>query len=210
TQGPWSSDDEEGEQSAPPSDSGHLGEAEPADQDSAEQTGPDPVEQAGQDSAEQIGPDPVEPADQDPAEEIGPDPAAQADLVRAAQIGPDAVEQADQDSAEQIGPNPVEQAGAERADGTDPDLNGRADTSPTADRADGVGAEDQPPEIIVPDLSDDDFFGPSAGHEPGPAEAPGRPEGVSPGEGGPRRSDGAFDGGGVSDEPAPMEYVEPR
>lgn len=162
TQGPWSSDDEEGEQSAPPSDSGHLGEAEPADQDSAEQTGPDPVEQA------------------------------------------------DQDSAEQIGPNPVEQAGAERADGTDPDLNDRADTSPTADRADGVGAEDQPPEIIVPDLSDDDFFGPSAGHEPGPAEAPGRPEGVSPGEGGPRRSDGAFDGGGVSDEPAPMEYVEPR
>src|SRR5699024_27530 len=129
TQGPWSSDDEEGEQSAPPSDSGHLGEAEPADQDSAEQTGPDPVEQADQDSAEQIGPDPVE--------------------------------QADQDSAEQIGPNPVERAGAERADGPDPDPNARADTSPTADRADGVGAEDQPPEIIVPDLSDDDFFGPS-------------------------------------------------
>src|SRR5699024_5841616 len=114
-----------------------------------------------------------------------------------------------QDSAEQIGPNPVEQAGAERADGTDPDLNDRADTSPTADRADGVGAEDQPPEIIVPDLSDHDIFGPSAGHEPGPAEAPGRPAGVSPGDGGRRRSVGAFDGGGVFDEPAPMEYVEP-
>src|SRR5699024_820099 len=142
----------------------------------------------------QTGPDPVEQADQDSAEQIGPDP----------------VEQADQDSAEQIGPNPVEQAGAERADGTDPDLNDRADTSPTAERADGVGAEDQPPWIIVRDLSDDDFFGPSAGHEPGAAEAAGRPEGGSPGEAGPRRSDGAFDGGGVSDEPAPMEYVEPR
>src|SRR5699024_12389107 len=100
--------------------------------------------------------------------------------------GPDPVEQADQDSAEQIGPNPVEQAGAERADGTDPDLHDRADTSPTAARADGGGAEDQPPEIIVPDLSDGDFFGPSAGPEHGPADAPGRPEGVSHADAGAR------------------------
>src|SRR5699024_9832469 len=92
----------------------------------------------------------------------------------------------------------------------DPDLDDRADTSPTADRADGVGAEDQPPEIILPDLSDDDFVGPSAGHEPGPAEAPGRPADVAPGEARPPRSDGAFDEGGASAEPAPMEYVEPR
>src|SRR5699024_892383 len=124
----------------------------------------------------------AEPADQDSAEQAGPNP----------------VEQADTEPAEQTGPDPVEQTDADRADGTDPDLNDRADPSPTADRADGVGAEDQPPEIIVPDLSDDDFFGPSAGHEPGPAEAPGRPEDVSPGEGGPRRSDGAFDEGGAT------------
>src|SRR5699024_9445848 len=46
-QGPWCTDDEEGEQSAPPSHSGHLAEGEPADHVSAEQTGPDSVEQAG-------------------------------------------------------------------------------------------------------------------------------------------------------------------
>ena len=167
TQGPWSSDDEEGEQPGPPSDSGHLDEAEPAGQGSAEQTGAVSVEQPGPDAADQAGPDPVG----------------------------------------QAGPAAVEQTGAEHADETDPD---RADTSPATDRVDGAGAEDQPPEIIVPDLSDDDFFGPSAGHESGSADAPGRREDVSPGEGSPRRSDGAFGGGSPSDEPAPMEYVEPR
>ena len=69
----------------------------------------------------------------------------------------------------------------------------------------------------MPDLSDDDFFGPPAGHEPGPpaghepgpAQDPGSSVGVSPGAGGPR-PEGAIGGGGSSDEPAPMEYVEPR
>src|SRR5699024_7601573 len=73
TQGPWSSDDEEGDQSAPTSDGGHVGEAEPADQVSAEQTGPDPVEQADQDSAEQIGPNPVEQAGAERADGTDPD-----------------------------------------------------------------------------------------------------------------------------------------
>ncbi|WP_210604831.1 DNA polymerase III subunit gamma and tau [Brevibacterium oceani] len=181
TQGPWSSDDEEGEQPGPPS--------EPT----PENNRPD-----DESESEQAPANPDKP-------EFGAPESGIADLVddRAANEG--AATQAHSDESD----TPVEPATV----------------------ADESGAEADVPEIVVPDLSDDDFFGspvdqapegvggsgPDSGDQDWASDSrSAHPEGETPADEGHAHSPDAQSqpsdepGPSRDDDNSPMEYVQPR
>ena len=152
TQGPWSSDDEEGEQPGPPTEptthDDSFGSSEPADEPSAE------AEQSGTDRVSANSPQ----------------------------------------------------------DGADP----AGDSAPEAENeavADNVPDSSVAPDVVVPDLSDDDFFGPPADAASEPASAGPAAPGLADeyDRSGPDHHQGSASAGssGFADN-SPMEYVEPR
>ncbi|MGO0604179.1 DNA polymerase III subunit gamma and tau [Brevibacterium linens] len=158
TQGAWSSDDEEGEQPGPQTESttheDSFVSAEPADEPSAE------AEQSGTDGVSATSP-------QDGADSAG-------------------------DSAPEAENEPV------------------AESAPVPENA---PASSVAPDVVVPDLSDDDFFGPpadAASESPGDGPAaPGPADDFD--RSGPDHHQGTASAGssGFAGD-SPMEYVEPR
>ena len=158
TQGPWSSDDEEGEQPGPPTEpttpDNSFGSAEPADEPSAD--------------AEQSGTDGVSASS--PHDDAGP----------AAESAPETENE------------PVAES---------------------ARVAENAPASSVAPDVVVPDLSDDDFFGPPAdtASEPAGDGSVGSGPAGDYARSGPDHHAGTASAGssGFADD-SPMEYVEPR
>ncbi|KAB1943004.1 DNA polymerase III subunit gamma and tau [Brevibacterium linens] len=158
TQGPWSSDDEEGEQPGPPTEptthDDSFGSAEPADEPSAD--------------AEQSGTDGVSASS--PHDDAGP----------AAESAPETENE------------PVAES---------------------ARVAENAPASSVAPDVVVPDLSDDDFFGPPAdtASEPAGDGSVGSGPAGDYARSGPDHHAGTASAGssGFADD-SPMEYVEPR
>ncbi|MGC3021026.1 DNA polymerase III subunit gamma and tau [Brevibacterium sp. FAM 24630] len=196
TQGPWSSDDEEGDQPGRPSEPnsedsrpgyGHTTEAEPA--------GPVTDDSARRDEPAPSG-DVADP-------ETAPQPEAAPESEAATR--PEATTQPETATQSETAPEP--------AGPVEPNVG-------TNDP--GLGSDDR--EIVVPDLSDDDFFGASTDEAPEPAggdslsastHAPSSVEhthdshGQASSFGTPPPSSSAQESS-PTDENSPMEYVEPR
>ncbi|KHS52162.1 DNA polymerase III subunit gamma and tau [Brevibacterium linens] len=174
TQGPWSSDDEEGEQPGQPTEpttqGNTAGAAEQADEGSAT------AEQSGGAGASTKSPQ----DDAGPATEAAPDSS-------------------------------TPQAPA--SDSSVPETQAWNAPEPSVPEHDA--SESAVPDVVVPDLSDDDFFGPPADAGTEPAHTGTDSAGTAPadefGHPDPSPQQGSASAGssGYTDN-SPMEYVEPR
>ena len=169
TQGPWSSDDEEGEQPGPPTEptteGSPFGSAEPADERSAETDRSD--------------------------SEAADGSAQQGDVVPASESESAAEPEDDSSAAQALAPDAP-------ADASGPSVSEPSDSEP-------VGSD-----VVVPDLSDDDFFGPPADAGTEPADAGTEPADDFAPYGPSHQQESASAAPSHLADNSPMEYVEPR
>ncbi|UVI37005.1 DNA polymerase III subunit gamma and tau [Brevibacterium spongiae] len=194
TQGPWSSDDEEGDQPGPPNQ---------------------PTTENGHSDHPDQGHTAEPPAPASTGADRDDEPTPHGDVVESTPSG-DAAEPEPQ--AEPVAATEPEAATA--GPGSESTSDGPEPGSPN----DASASEAATPEIVVPDLSDDDFFGAPADEAPDSAGDTGRSEAPRPSfatehasepddqqvSSGDQGSPSGAREQSAGDDYAPMEYVEPR